>query len=33
VTSFEIEGQTGTRATVSLEVASDGELVFTPVST
>lgn len=33
VTSFEIEGQTGTRATVKLDVSSDGPLVFTPVST
>lgn len=33
LTNFTIEGTTGTRATVSIEMASDGELVFTKIAT
>jgi hypothetical protein len=33
VMDFTVEGQTGTRATVSIELASDGEMEFVKVST
>lgn len=32
VNSFEVTGQTGTRATVSVSVVSSGEMTFTPVT-
>lgn len=33
VNNFQVEGQTGQRATVTIGVVSSGEMVFTPVST